>query len=1151
MNKFRLLKWLVPVLLLPVFGLIFLLTTATGFRLLAVGCDALAGSLFSVERVEGRLLDSWRLEKIRVHVEGVVDLTLAELRGNWRLASLVHGTLQVDSLAGQGLVIRLEEQADETDTAPLILPDINFPLDLALKAMDVQDAQLYFADDPAPYVLNSCTLKGSVQTDQAEIEQLALDTPGYGGELEGRVRFAAAWPLTLSGSWQVADPGIGDLSGRMEAQGDLDSLAVLVTLKTPAAARVQGTVTDILNDLHWQATGATEHFALTDIQVDQPVDGNLTVSSASGTLTTYGGTLAADIHFAGSPQIKADAVVQGDYDGLTISLLSFFLDGERLSTRGTISWLNGFSWQGEVEGEQLDPSRFAVQWPGKIDAQVTTSGHWTADDLSARLKIDKLQGDLRGFPLTGSGNAEIAGSEISLTDLQVQSGSSSFQAHGRVADIFDLSFKAASDDLAGVLPESGGHFELQGRLSGSRAEPVLAMNLQGADLVFQEYAAGKLTAEVNADLAERGRFDADIKAEDIRAASETISRADLQLRGSMNQHTLDMRVDGSPGSVQLTLAGGLQEKQWQGSLTKLLLQTEHYGNWTLAQPVSLQMAEGVYEISPLVLSQGQAWISASGKRQQAGWTLQGSAKQFSLNQLAQWGLLSFPLEGVLAAEITASGLGTVPDQAELSLSIPDLSLDVTDEDGEHAALHWAKNTIDAQLLDSTVQLTAHTQFQDGSTADLEAVAAGADFQKPQTMPLSGTLKVNIKDISPLDRLSGYLLSGTGRFGGSFVLDGTLGAPVVQGTMALAGGEIQILDAGIGLQELKLSVAGDGNANRVGLSLVSEDSSLTADGMVRLNQQQQWQADFSIQGEDFQAVNLSEYKVVISPDMQLQYGANGFSLSGTVTIPRADIAPEEFAESVVASRDVVVEDAEGEPENKSLPLALDLDLVMGPEVKVAVHGVRGYLDGRLKMQQEPGRNLTGQGSLRLRDGTFTLSGTTLKIRRGIVFYQGGSLDNPGLDVRAEKKVEDKEVGVQLTGSVSAMNMKLFSSPQMEDSDILAYLVVGHDMSQSNDTEGSMLGAAAATLGRGAGNSFLTDIQKKTGLNVSLAGGEKTSDVSLVVGKQVAKNLYISYGKGLTDSEGVFKTRYQMKHGFSIETKTTSDTTGADLFWSLER
>ncbi|MEA2115322.1 MAG: translocation/assembly module TamB domain-containing protein, partial [Thermodesulfobacteriota bacterium] len=115
----------------------------------------------------------------------------------------------------------------------------------------------------------------------------------------------------------------------------------------------------------------------------------------------------------------------------------------------------------------------------------------------------------------------------------------------------------------------------------------------------------------------------------------------------------------------------------------------------------------------------------------------------------------------------------------------------------------------------------------------------------------------------------------------------------------------------------------------------------------------------------------------------------------------------------------------------------------------------------------------------------------------------------------------------------------------------YLLVGHDMSASSTTEGSMLSAAAASLGIGKGGAFLKDITEETGFDVSLAGGEKSTDVSLVVGKEVYKDLYISYGKGLTDSEGTFKARYNLKYGFSVETETTSEASGADLFWSLER
>jgi autotransporter translocation and assembly factor TamB len=53
------------------------------------------------------------------------------------------------------------------------------------------------------------------------------------------------------------------------------------------------------------------------------------------------------------------------------------------------------------------------------------------------------------------------------------------------------------------------------------------------------------------------------------------------------------------------------------------------------------------------------------------------------------------------------------------------------------------------------------------------------------------------------------------------------------------------------------------------------------------------------------------------------------------------------------------------------------------------------------------------------------------------------------------------------------------------------------------------------------------------------------------KEIYKDLYISYGKDLTGEGGSFRARYDLGHGFSIESETSSKTAGADLLWSLER
>ncbi len=1153
MIVFRVLKWLLPCLVLPAAGLAFLLTTETGFRLLVAGCDSLAGPVFSVEQVEGSLLGPWRLKKVQVHVDGVVDLTLNELHYSWNAMALSVRELEVKSLIAQGLVVRLAENRDkQVDNSPLVLPNIHLPFSLSAKDVQVHAAEIYFPHSAEPLVVNECILQASVQNDQVVIERLMLDTPDYGGELKGKVQLSAAWPLTVSGNWRVADPGIGDLTGLLQAEGDLDTLEVSVEFKTPAVAEVQGQVTDILGDLHWQAAGKTEHFKLPDIQVDQPIDGTLTVVKASGTIKTYGGTLAADIHYHGYPQVQAHAKVDGDYNGLTIHSFSLLLEKARLTTRGKIGWTGGFFWQAEVEGKQLDPDRFADGWPGRIDTLLQSRGEWTAGSLTASLIIDRLQGELWGFPLTGSGRAGIDGKIFTVDALHLQSGSSFFQADGRVDNELDLTFKAGSDDLASLVPESSGQFQLQGTVNGSREFPHLAMTISGSDLTMKEYALQALKGEVDADLAVDGMIEADVEAGGIQLGRETISKARLQVQGNMKKHRAGLDIIGSPGTMQLVLAGEVQKRQWLGTISDLQLQTRQFGEWKMEKPVTLQMAEKNCAISELSLLQDQTRISLAGQWQQPEWKLHGEVDKFSLHLLKQWGVLSQQFNGVLDATIRAAGRGTVPDKAELTVSVPDLSLSVEDEDGESSTLHWTDNELQAQLEEGKASLTAKTLFQDSSEAGLELTVANCcDFTRPETMPITGKVDVNLKDLSPLAQLSDYMVQGKGRFAGSLALHGTVANPAFQGSMALIDGEIEIPEAGIAVQELELAVTGEPRTNRVGVTLVSEGNRLKAEGLVSRTRQQQWQVDVTIRGTDFQVVNISEYKATVSPDLHLVYGQDGTQLSGTVSVPIAKIAPARFEGSIAPSRDVVVIDADDEQEKKSLPLSLDVEVVMGKEVTVDAYGVKGNLNGSLKISQEPGQNITGLGSLNLRDGTFTYSGTTLKIKRGLVFYQGGPIDDPGLDVRADKEVDDKKVGIQLTGSASRMEMKLFSNPSMDDSNILSYLLFGHDMSKSNDEEGSMLGAAAATLSRGKGNSFLSNMEKETGLKVSLAGGEKSSDVSLVVGKQLSEDLYISYGKGLTDSEGVFKARYEMKHGLSVETETTSEATGADLFWSFER
>ncbi|MCI5148935.1 MAG: hypothetical protein D3916_06030 [Candidatus Electrothrix sp. MAN1_4] len=327
------------------------------------------------------------------------------------------------------------------------------------------------------------------------------------------------------------------------------------------------------------------------------------------------------------------------------------------------------------------------------------------------------------------------------------------------------------------------------------------------------------------------------------------------------------------------------------------------------------------------------------------------------------------------------------------------------------------------------------------------------------------------------------------------------------------------------------------------------------GIARQDAEQGWLADLVLTGENFQAADLPEYRAVVTPDLDLHYARTGTRLSGTVIIDKAEIAPTSFSGAVSSSDDVVIVDDE-QPVQGTSPMYLDLKLIMGEEVMVNTFGVKGFLDGSLQVKAKPGYPITALGSLDLRDGAFDFEGNMLELSKSRVFYQGGLIDDPGLDIQASRKINKMELGIHLTGSANDMEMRLFSDTAMDESEILSYLLTGQDISQSGNQD-KLLSPAEATLGKVGGGVLLKTVDPLKTLDMeglvdlSIGGGEDASDVSLVMGKEIYKDLYISYGKDLTGEGGTFKARYDLIYGFSVETATNAQTSGADLLWSWEQ
>lgn len=131
-----------------------------------------------------------------------------------------------------------------------------------------------------------------------------------------------------------------------------------------------------------------------------------------------------------------------------------------------------------------------------------------------------------------------------------------------------------------------------------------------------------------------------------------------------------------------------------------------------------------------------------------------------------------------------------------------------------------------------------------------------------------------------------------------------------------------------------------------------------------------------------------------------------------------------------------------------------------------------------------------------------------------------MDDPKVDVVAQRTVDKKVVGVNVSGTVSDLEVQLFSDPVMEESEILSYIVVG------------------------AGGIVPVD-------EVYLDDQKDSENMSIVVGKNLTEDLFIGYDHKFSDSAGEFKIKYKLGYGFSVETSSSVEAMSGDIFYSLER
>ena len=401
----------------------------------------------------------------------------------------------------------------------------------------------------------------------------------------------------------------------------------------------------------------------------------------------------------------------------------------------------------------------------------------------------------------------------------------------------------------------------------------------------------------------------------------------------------------------------------------------------------------------------------------------------------------------------------------------------------------------------------------------------------------------------------------GRLNGELNLSGLLAQPNLTGQAHLINSHFSLPQTGTRIEKINLSLLfTQADQARISGSLQSGKGTLMIDGQLDLRQRDQWKAKLNLRGQQLDFMNTYEIKGVVSPNLVIEASANAVKVTGTLGIPATRIHLNDLPESAIyESSDVVIvgRQQKSSPSSASktkkaaalgFKIHPDVRVIMGDKVSFSGFGLKTKLSGQFRIREQQ-QDFFAEGNVKISEGTYQAYGQKLDITQGRLVFNG-PLDNPGMNIKAARKVPQGEVGIHLTGTLQNPQTALFSTPSMSQTDKLSYLLTGRSLSETSGDDGNILLAAITSLGISGGEGIARNIGSRLGLdNVSLSSERGLKSADLELGKRLGPNLYLKYIVGLFDSMQRIAIEYQVNKRLALEAQSGINQ-GFDLIYKME-
>lgn len=530
-------------------------------------------------------------------------------------------------------------------------------------------------------------------------------------------------------------------------------------------------------------------------------------------------------------------------------------------------------------------------------------------------------------------------------------------------------------------------------------------------------------------------------------------------------------------------------------------------------------------------------------------------------------------------------------RAHLARASGDLALTTTDEEtgvATRAAAGLREARID--LTGDGAALQARLAWDSALAGRVDATlttelrppaAAGATgWAWPASAPLHGQVRAELPQISAWSLFAppGWRLRGS--LAADLRLEGTRAAPQLHGTLNAERLALRSVVDGLRLGRGQLRARLDGTRLVIDEFTLHGPGAQGAGGLLTARGDAGWidgraQARLAVTLDHLRASVRADREVTVSGNVNAALHDRTVHADGRLHVDQARIElPDEGTPAL--GDDVVIHAAEGrQARGADAPALLARPAPATPAARTDSAGTKPPLDVQARVQIDLGDDLrvSGMGvstrlagalqvsasgpitaapritgSVRTEGGTVHAYSQQLEITRGLVTFSGAA-DNPALDIVALRPnyTGDQRVGVQVAGSALLPRVRLYSEPQLPDSQALAWLLLGR-AAPDTGAEAAMLQSAALALLGGREGSSLASRFGLDELSFNGGGADGIAGSSVMLGKRLSDRLYAAYEHSIAGASGTLLIFYELSRRWSLRGQAGVDS-AVDLIYRL--